>query len=98
MDPDGNSVSITIDSIFQDEPVNELGDGNTLPDGRGVGTDKAEVRAERAGTGNGRVYHIEFTADDGCDGFCSGEIEVGVPHDYQYVPVDDGAVYDSTAP
>lgn len=98
VDPDGNSVSITIDSIFQDEPVNELGDGNTLPDGRGVGSDKAEVRAERAGTGNGRVYHIEFTADDGCDGFCSGEIEVGVPHDYQDVPVDDGALYDSTVP
>ena len=58
----------------------------------------AEVRAERAGPGNGRVYQIGFTAYDGCDGYCSGEIKVGVPHDKKDVPVDDGAVYDSTAP
>lgn len=98
VDPDGDSVWITIDSIFQDEPVNDVGDGSTSPDGRGVGTDTAEVRAERAGPGNGRVYHIAFTAYDGCDGYCSGEVQVGVPHDRKDVPVDDGAVYDSTAP
>jgi hypothetical protein len=98
VDPDGDFVWITIDSIHQDEPVNDAGDGNTSPDGRGVGSDTAEVRAERAGPGNGRVYHIAFTAYDGCDGYCSGEIEVGVPHDKKDVPVDDGPVYDSTAP
>jgi hypothetical protein len=97
VDPDGNQVSITIDSIHQDEPVNGEGDGNTSPDGRGVGTETARVRAERAGPGNGRVYHIGFTAYDGCDGFCSGEIEVGVPHDNKDVPVDEGAAFDSTA-
>jgi hypothetical protein len=98
VDPDGDQVSITIDWIHQDEPVNDVGDGNTSPDGRGVGAHTAEVRAERAGPGNGRVYHIGFTAYDGCDGFCSDEIEVGVPHDKKDVPVDDGATYDSTAP
>lgn len=102
-DPDGDSVTITIDSIFQDEPVDTFGDGKFTPDGIGVGTDTAEVRAERAGTkkvpGNGRVYHINFTADDGKGGSCSGEVLVGVPHDKgkRSVPVDEGALYDSTA-
>ena len=97
-DPDGDAVSITIDSIFQDEAVNAPGSGYTSPDGRGVGRSRAWVRAERAGGGNGRVYHISFRADDGNGGTCSGEVQVGVPHDEKDAPVDDGALYDSTAP
>jgi len=87
---------VTIDSIFQDEPLNTLGDGSTEIDGKRVGTDTAEVRAERSGDKkvpwNGRVYHIAFTADDGQGGTCSGVVEVGVPHDQGKgaVPVDDG--------
>ncbi len=102
-DPDGDAVTITIDGIFQDEPVETIGDGNFTPDGQGIGTDTAEVRAERIGTkkvpGNGRVYHIRFTADDGNGGSCSGEVLVGVPHDQGsgVVPVDEGALYDSTS-
>jgi hypothetical protein len=45
--------------------VDGLGDGSTSPDGTGVGTEQAQVRAERAESGNGRVYHIAFTASDG---------------------------------
>jgi hypothetical protein len=102
-DPDGDPISITIDSILQDEPVDTFGDGKFTPDGQGIGTDTAAVRAERAGTkkvpGNGRVYHISFTADDGRGGSCSGEVLVGVPHDQgqRSVPIDDGALYNSTA-
>jgi hypothetical protein len=97
-DPDDDPVTITVTSIFQDEAVNARGSGNTAPDGRGVGTSTAEVRAERVGSDNGRVYHIRFTADDGSGGTCSGEVTVGVPHDQGNgaVPVDDGALYDST--
>jgi YVTN family beta-propeller protein len=102
-DPDGDPITIIIDSIFQDEPVDTFGDGSFTPDGQGVGTDTAEVRAERTGTkkvsGNGRVYHIYFTADDGEGESCSGEVLVGVPHDQGKgkVPIDDGALFDSTA-
>jgi len=100
-DPDGDTVAITINSIYQDEPVDTFGDGNFTPDGQGVGTDTAEVRAERSGTkkvpGNGRVYHISYTADDGRGGACSGEVSVGVPHDVKDTPVNGGALYDSTA-
>jgi len=103
-DPDGDAVSLVIDSIFQDEPVDAAGDGHTTPDGQGVGTDTAAVRAERSGSkkvpGDGRVYHIGFTAEDVHGGTCSGEVLVGVPHDQGKgkTPVDGGALYDSTTP
>jgi hypothetical protein len=98
IDPDGDPVTITIDSIFQDEAVNAFGSGHTSPDGQGVGTSTAYVRAERSGFGNGRVYHIGFTADDGRGGTCSGTVLVSVPlhRGPKGAPVDDGALYDST--
>ena len=36
-DPDNDAVRITITGIFQDEAVNEEGDGDTRIDGKGVG-------------------------------------------------------------
>jgi len=98
-DPDGDTFTINIDSIFQDEPVDDGGDGSTWPDGQGNGTSIAEVRAERVANGSGRVYHIAFTADDGHGGICSGEVLVSVPHDSgkkSEAPYDDGPLYDST--
>ncbi len=97
-DADGQPLTITITSIFQDERV---GKGSSSPDGYGVGTDTAYVRAERDGKGNGRVYHIYFTADDGMGGLCSGEVLVPiVPHDQSgdVAAIDDGPLYDSTIP
>jgi hypothetical protein len=62
LDPDGEPVTITIASIRQHEPVAAQGTGTTAPDGRGIGTAVAEVRAERIGSdgknaraSNGRV-------------------------------------------
>jgi hypothetical protein len=80
-DYDGDSTAITVTGITQDEPVNDTGDGNTFPDANGIETDNAQVRAERSGEGDGRVYEIFFTADDGRDGECSGSVSVCVPHD-----------------
>jgi hypothetical protein len=102
-DPDGNSITIEISSIFQDEPVSGRGSGNTAPDGVIVdpsgGSDIPKLRAERDGSGDGRVYHINFAADDGQGGTCTGEVMVSVPHDQSGAPaVDGGAVYDSTTP
>ena len=48
--------------------------------------------------GNGRVYHIAFTATDPGGRTCSGSVEVGVPHDKKDTPVDDGPTFDSTLP
>lgn len=94
--PEGDSASIVISAIRQDEPVIGLGAGDTAPDGAGVGTSTAHVRAERAGTGNGRVYHIAFTASDGYGRSCTGEVKVGVPHDQKGNAIDDGSLFDST--
>ena len=80
--------------------MNGLGDGDTSPDGFGVGTPQAQVRAERSGTGNGRAYAITFKADDNKGGTCNATVSVGVPHDQGKgsVPIDDGQNFDSTLP
>jgi len=98
-DPDvGDTVTITINAITQDEPVNGLGDGDTAPDGFGVDGSSALVRAERSGLGNGRVYVISFTANDPIGAMCTGSVSVCVPHDQKpgHVCIDDGQNYDST--
>jgi len=97
-DPDGDAIEIVIDSIFQDEAVNAPGSGNTGPDGQGLGTATAEVRSERAGNGNGRFYHITFTAADGQGHFCSSTVAVSVPKNQgnNGNAVDDGPLFDST--
>lgn len=60
----------------------------------------ASVRAERAGSGNGRVYRLAFTADDGQGGTCTSAVTVGVPHSQQQglTAIDDGQIYNSTTP
>ena len=95
-DPDGDAVTVTVTGITQDEPTNGLGDGDEAPDGYGVGTAQVSLRAERSGSGNGRVYPIAFTASDGKGGTCEGAVTVGVPHDPKDTPVDDGQAFDST--
>jgi len=89
-----NTQDIEIDSITQDEPVNDRGDGNTVCDGNGIGTSVAHIRSERSGLGNGRVYEIQYSAFQGA---CSGVIHVLVPHDQSGRPAeDDGQTFDST--
>lgn len=103
-DPDGDSVTITVTGVTQDEPVNGLGDGDTSPDASIPGDGTVDLRAERAGTkkvpGDGRVYHVSFTADDGNGGSCEGTVSVCVPHDMGQgsVCVDGGPLYDSLTP
>ena len=99
-DLEGDATSIAITSIRQDELVDSTGNGSSTPDGSGIGISMAEVRAERDGSGNGRFYHIFFTADDGHGGTCSGEVLVGVPKNQgkNGAPVDGGALYDSAVP
>jgi|GEM_PF-5862033 len=98
--PAGGPVTISVTSIFQDEPVQSPGSGNTSPDATGVGTATPSVRAERDGGGDGRVYHIAFTATNGSGASCTGTVTVGVPHDQGHNggPVDQGSLYDSTLP
>lgn len=98
-DTNGQAVAVTITAIWQDEPTNGTGDGDTAPDATGIGTHTAVVRAERDGAANGRMYHIYFTASAG-NLSCSGEIMVGVLNNMgkRGEAIDDGALYDATLP
>ncbi len=101
IDPSGGTVTITFTSVFQDELVGGTGSGDTSPDATGVGTANVSVRSERAGNGDGRVYHISFTATSTSgSGSCTGAVTVGVPKSQgkKGGPVDGGALYDSTKP
>ena len=94
-DPDGDPFTIRIDSIFQDELVGQAADGS------GIGTSQAQIRAERDGNGDGRVYHIFFSATDSFGASCTGELLVPVvDHDMGngVGAIDGGALYDSTIP
>jgi hypothetical protein len=95
-DPEDDPFTIVIDSIFQDEAVNAPGSGNTAPDGKGAGTAVAQVRSERVASGNGRVYHITFTAEDASGGSCTATVQVGVPIARNGTAVDEGPLFDST--
>ena len=94
----GLPITVTVTGIQQDEAVNALGSGNTQPDGSGVGTSTAYVRAERAGPGTGRIYFISFSATNTQGAQCSGMVQAFVPHDQGqgFTPVDTGQRYDST--
>lgn len=93
-DPD-NNATIVITAVTQDEPTNGLGDGDTAIDAIINPDGTVLLRAERSGTGNGRVYHVHFTASD-LEGSVSGVVTVSVPKTKKSVAVDDGELYDST--
>ena len=97
-DPLGLPTTVLVTGIQQDEPVLTAGSGNTAPDGSGVGTAIANVRAERAGPGTGRLYFISFTATNTQGAQCTGTVPAFVPHDQGqgFTPVDTGQRYDST--
>lgn len=76
--------SIRLVSIASDEPDNGTGDGNTSPDvlGADFGTDdrQFQLRAERAGNGDGRVYTITYVAEDASHNKTTRQATVVVPH------------------
>jgi VCBS repeat-containing protein len=93
-DPSGAPISITITGVRQDELV------GSSPDAI-INGSTVQLRAERDGNGDGRVYHIFFVISDGLGDSCTGEVLLGVvPHDQgsNLAPIDGGALYDSTVP
>lgn len=97
-DPYGLPLMVVVTGIMQDESVAAVGSGNTSPDGSGIGTSTAQIRAERAGPGTGRIYFISFSATNSQGGQCTGSVSVFVPHDQGqgFTPVDTGDRFDST--
>jgi hypothetical protein len=76
-------LTYQIVSITSNEPVNDLGDGNTNVDWY-EGTDglHLQLRAERSGTGTGRIYTIVVKVkDDAGNESEEATVTVTVPHD-----------------
>lgn len=100
-DPDGDDVSLIITAVTQDEPVKVNG-GDKSPDAVINPDSTVGVRVERSAKGDGRVYRISFTADDGNGGTCEGTVRTCVPHDQgqgnDCVDGGDSDSYDSLLP
>lgn len=77
--------TVKLVSITSNEPVNGKGDGNTSPDiaGDTLGTDDRafQLRAERKGNGNGRIYTVIYSAQDASGNAAQQIATVIVAHD-----------------
>ncbi len=98
VDPDGDPLTLVVTAVAQDEPVDDTDDGTTCPDAVGIGSDVVELRSERQGSGDGRVYHIDFTAQDPFGAVCIGSVTACVRHDQRPGGTcgDGGPLFDST--
>jgi hypothetical protein len=97
-DADGDTVTLTVTAVTQDEPLNGTGDGDTSPDAKLVPghSDQVQLRAERKGNGDGRVYRVTFGGSDGRGGTCSATVRVIVVHDKNdTTAVDSGLIVNS---
>jgi len=79
------ATTVKLISVTSSEPDNGLGDGDTSGDisGASFGTDdrQVQVRAERSGTGSGRVYTFVYRVTDAAGNWTDATATVTVPHD-----------------
>lgn len=67
--------------VYSNEPENGLGDDDLYPDIEIIDNHNVMLRAERAGNGTGREYHIVISAWDEAYNFTYSKVVVLVPHD-----------------
>jgi len=75
----GNAVSCRIVAVTSNEPQDGLGDGDTSPDWEITGLLTLNLRAERAGSGSGRVYTITVKCTDPSGNESTSTVTVTVP-------------------
>ena len=77
----GVSNSCRIVSVTSNEPINGPGDGNTAPDYQITGRLTLNLRAERSGSGSGRIYTVGVACTDASGNSSTEAVAVKVPHD-----------------
>jgi hypothetical protein len=77
----GGEPECTILDVTSNEAINGKGDGNTEPDWMITGGNTLKLRAERSGTGSGRIYTVHYRCDDASGNSTEGRVVVLVPHD-----------------
>lgn len=91
-DLESSSVMITHVTSDEVEDVGGGGDGNTHDD-MSFNNGGLDLRAERQGGGNGRVYTVYLEVSDEAGNSNTASYQVHVPHSKKSSVVDDGAVY-----
>lgn len=88
---DGLIVKVTSDEA---EDAKGAGDGKSMDD-IAIADDfkSVDLRRERDGNGNGRVYTMFIALTDAAENVDTVEVKVQVPHDQKSVAEDDGEVY-----
>lgn len=75
------AVHCRIVSVSSNEPSNGVGGGRTASDWTSTGPLTLDLRAERSGTGAGRVYTVTVECTDAAGNASRRTVTVGVPHD-----------------
>jgi hypothetical protein len=68
-----------VTEVSSNEPINGLGDGDTAPDWIVPGGLTVNLRAERAGGGNGRIYTLTVACQDNAGNIATKAMTVSVP-------------------
>lgn len=82
-----SEVDVVLLEVSSSEPDDApgSGDGKTVDDIQGASTGTAdlnvELRAERAGSGDGRTYTLQYAAEDAAGNATTQPLTVVVPHD-----------------
>jgi hypothetical protein len=85
-DNSGGPVALSVE-VSSNEPEDGLCNGDEAPDWTEPVIDQAngiitlQLRSERSGAGEGRIYSILITATDDSDNSSSSTVEIIVPHD-----------------
>jgi hypothetical protein len=93
-DPSVDRNDVVIAQVTSDETENGNGDGNTFKD-IVIASDckSVQLRAERNGSGNGRVYSIIFLVRDTAGNTTTATATVTVPKNPGTAAVNDGPHY-----
>jgi uncharacterized repeat protein (TIGR01451 family) len=86
--------SVVVEKVTSDEIENGNGDGNTTQDIVIAANCKSfQLRAERDGGGDGRVYTVTFAVKDSTGNIGRKTVKIVVPHNPGQTPVDSGIHY-----